>query len=90
MVSGAIVDVFQHTAARRRLAFAKHQAVIDKMVSTHSRPKAAGKAVNPSLSRGMVSTHSRPKAAGLACTAQAERVSVSTHSRPKAAGFDFN
>ena len=33
-------------------------------VSTHSRPKAAGKAMLDILKRMLVSTHSRPKAAG--------------------------
>ena len=36
------------------------------MVSTHSRPKAAGYHVNQALATTNVSTHSRPKAAGLA------------------------
>ena len=33
---------FQLTAARRRLDLAEHMREIDKRVSTHSRPKAAG------------------------------------------------
>ena len=37
-----IVFVFQHTAARRRLARSSSSAVPDYVVSTHSRPKAAG------------------------------------------------
>ena len=35
-------------------------------VSTHSRPKAAGKSKQKPANRNAVSTHSRPKAAGLA------------------------
>ena len=35
------------------------------MVSTHSRPKAAGIVLLPSPPYITVSTHSRPKAAGL-------------------------
>ena len=34
---------FQHTAARRRLGASKSSIVIHNIVSTHSRPKAAGK-----------------------------------------------
>ena len=37
------------------------------MVSTHSRPKAAGKDVVISKKEDIVSTHSRPKAAGRSC-----------------------
>ena len=35
------------------------------MVSTHSRPKAAGVACLAFFDHGVVSTHSRPKAAGI-------------------------
>ena len=35
------------------------------IVSTHSRPKAAGKALREHNRHGIVSTHSRPKAAGI-------------------------
>ena len=37
-----------------------------KVVSTHSRPKAAGRSCFTDGGIGMVSTHSRPKAAGSA------------------------
>ena len=56
---------FQHTAARRRLGcnlFDRQQLLL---VSTHSRPKAAGFFPHVIGLLGMVSTHSRPKAAGL-------------------------
>ena len=55
---------FQHTAARRRLVNHDWDDQIGVVVSTHSRPKAAGIALCgvPLLRR--VSTHSRPKAAG--------------------------
>ena len=33
-------------------------------VSTHSRPKAAGEMLKPTVDGLVVSTHSRPKAAG--------------------------
>ena len=57
---------FQHTAARRRLA-AAFNLVADKLkVSTHSRPKAAGKCRTYGRHAPTVSTHSRPKAAGAA------------------------
>ena len=35
------------------------------VVSTHSRPKAAGTELQALKDKGLVSTHSRPKAAGL-------------------------
>ena len=38
----AILLLFQHTAARRRLAGVGLTAAFDGWVSTHSRPKAAG------------------------------------------------
>ena len=56
--------LFQHTAARRRLGICLY--VIDdlRFVSTHSRPKAAGKHNRLLVFDFFVSTHSRPKAAG--------------------------
>ena len=56
------------------------------LVSTHSRPKAAGvpKFKNPFTV--VVSTHSRPKAAGNSRSQGYVVYPVSTHSRPKAAG----
>ena len=57
------------------------------MVSTHSRPKAAGAHVGHMKKVLRVSTHSRPKAAGL-CVGWGGGIKVvSTHSRPKAAGI---
>ena len=55
---------FQLTAARRRLADLTTEALTFEMVSTHSRPKAAGKAAALLTGGHPVSTHSRPKAAG--------------------------
>ena len=55
---------FQHTAARRRLVSVIMQVVCFFMVSTHSRPKAAGSPYPEMLYEYDVSTHSRPKAAG--------------------------
>ena len=57
---------FQHTAARRRLAWLNRWPLKDSIVSTHSRPKAAGRRRLPDIRSGEVSTHSRPKAAGTA------------------------
>ena len=59
------------------------------MVSTHSRPKAAGQALPDDVLRPSVSTHSRPKAAGPTTVASLPKRVVSTHSRPKAAGSDI-
>ena len=55
---------FQHTAARRRLVAQVVVTWIVFVVSTHSRPKAAG--IFPFITKSIftVSTHSRPKAAG--------------------------
>ena len=56
-------DLFQHTAARRRLPGAIRANHIASGVSTHSRPKAAAALMSGFLGVYMVSTHSRPKAA---------------------------
>ena len=56
--------LFQLTAARRRLACAFQHGQSSGLVSTHSRPKAAGFAVRYAFILMDVSTHSRPKAAG--------------------------
>ena len=55
---------FQHTAARRRLVGVGCERPDTACVSTHSRPKAAGKHWRYSHYDNNVSTHSRPKAAG--------------------------
>ena len=78
--------MFQHTAARRRLAIQKAEQAQRQAVSTHSRPKAAGQYVTDGKGRLIVSTHSRPKAAGKGYSDGANKGYVSTHSRPKAAG----
>ena len=59
----------------------------DDVVSTHSRPKAAGLRLCIRLDRIGVSTHSRPKAAGQYAIGTLTEYGVSTHSRPKAAGY---
>ena len=55
---------FQHTAARRRLGDKIRCSEFEIVVSTHSRPKAAGIKGIGRIWRDKVSTHSRPKAAG--------------------------
>ena len=65
-----------------QLGYARHGDI----VSTHSRPKAAGRALPPHHPQQPVSTHSRPKAAGRPPCFITVIVVVSTHSRPKAAG----
>ena len=56
------------------------------IVSTHSRPKAAGILQILACHQHIVSTHSRPKAAGHGIFQLSMTYPVSTHSRPKAAG----
>ena len=77
---------FQHTAARRRLVHLYVFAVLSLLVSTHSRPKAAGFSDLDRFLYPQVSTHSRPKAAGQRLLREIQVKKVSTHSRPKAAG----
>ena len=55
---------FQHTAARRRLVEEDPARPLNTLVSTHSRPKAAGPRHRHVSALPHVSTHSRPKAAG--------------------------
>ena len=56
--------MFQLTAARRRLVAKSPAHYRAAKVSTHSRPKAAGRPLLANESEYSVSTHSRPKAAG--------------------------
>ena len=58
----------------------------EAIVSTHSRPKAAGQGAQKMSMTDAVSTHSRPKAAGWPIPRWPQALPVSTHSRPKAAG----
>ena len=78
--------LFQHTAARRRLVLDRFRFPFRPLVSTHSRPKAAGVFITAICNKQTVSTHSRPKAAGQARLLRWVSGKVSTHSRPKAAG----
>ena len=83
---GCTCGWFQHTAARRRLGLPSCTMAGATLVSTHSRPKAAGFDGWHSQVKTAVSTHSRPKAAGRLRRRLWEILTVSTHSRPKAAG----
>ena len=78
---------FQHTAARRRLGNGLYDMDGESLVSTHSRPKAAGEPLGWQPAWFAVSTHSRSKAAGSRLLRVGRMLRVSTHSRPKAAGF---
>ena len=64
----------------------REEESLNPKVSTHSRPKAAGRVTNTGSAVIGVSTHSRPKAAGLCEWSCKGNGCVSTHSRPKAAG----
>ena len=66
-------EVFQHTAARRRLGGYLTAAYPICQVSTHSRPKAAGRHIAHIVSAAAVSTHSRPKAAGAGNSVQGQQ-----------------
>ena len=79
--------MFQHTAARRRLAIAIVFDVGDGQ-SFNTQPPEGGwtGAVDGAYQFVAVSTHSRPKAAGEVAKQSAAAAEVSTHSRPKAAG----
>ena len=79
-------EMFQHTAARRRLDPIPTLYYLHLSVSTHSRPKAAGCYPSQFPYHQLVSTHSRPKAAGCYPSQFPYHQLVSTHSRPKAAG----
>ena len=71
-------NLFQHTAARRRLENTAAEKLANKLVSTHSRPKAAGPIAEAMRASAKVSTHSRPKAAGF----------LSNESQPFKIGFN--
>ena len=63
--SGKLADLFQHTAARRRLHKKTKTCDNTEHVSTHSRAKAAANRRKLSDYQNKVSTHSRAKAAAL-------------------------
>ena len=77
---------FQHTAARRRLAYFAMRFACSYLVSTHSRPKAAGKCRLMKI-RKAGSFNTQPPEGGWKNDRSGKRtLRVSTHSRPKAAG----
>ena len=62
------MKVFQHTAARRRLVTANGSGIARLIVSTHSRPKAAGLSLNSILfTKGCFNTQP-PEGGWLRCT----------------------
>ena len=77
---------FQHTAARRRLDALLAIGEPESWVSTHSRPKAAGR-VQRQQESAVAGFNTQPPEGGWSTgTGTASPVVVSTHSRPKAAG----
>ena len=78
--------VFQLTAARRRLAALATATMQESMVSTHSRPKAAGANLPPKVKEILVSTHSRPKAAGK-LSSHSGQYSIGFNSQPPEGGW---
>ena len=77
--------VFQHTAARRRLA--RWSVSNGRRSSFNTQPPEGGWTIAAFFAAiGAVSTHSRPKAAGDGEPVSSKHLLVSTHSRPKAAG----
>ncbi len=79
--------MFQHTAARRRLGQSCKMAYNGWLVSTHSRPKAAGEQPpqQPAPHKWFQHTAARRRLeVRIYCILVTQ--AVSTHSRPKAAG----
>ena len=77
---------FQHTAARRRLAKLNGVRVIFQVVSTHSRPKAAGGTVDNDIETFEFQHTAARRRLDLPKVEEMITATVSTHSRPKAAG----
>ena len=78
--------MFQHTAARRRLVFHCFDAFGFLLVSTHSRPKAAGCA-SSTIRTAPSGFNTQPPEGGWNFERDNDVFCfVSTHSRPKAAG----
>ena len=78
--------MFQHTAARRRLVGVALIGVYVLIVSTHSRPKAAGCLYRTEY-QGTKGFNTQPPEGGWDFRRPAIcHETVSTHSRPKAAG----
>ena len=95
-------DLFQHTAARRRLGTVRYWPIFHagfntqppvrhktqvQSVSTHSRPKAAGQPAVINKARTAGFQHTAARRRlGTKKMAVKACIAVSTHSRPKAAG----
>ena len=81
------ITLFQHTAARRRLAPEYQQILFFDGVSTHSRPKAAGGLQPIDLMRRLRFNTQPPEGGWVIVRVAESKNTVSTHSRPKAAGL---
>ena len=81
-------NLFQHTAARRRLGIQRLYCFRVFFVSTHSRPKAAGLMEMSNGYALYVSTHSRPKAAGQYAPKRHRRVQ-GFNTQPPEGGWDM-
>ena len=77
---------FQHTAARRRLGSKPVKAAKPLIVSTHSRPKAAGACAFVSGLRSKFQHTAARRRLENGDGKKGAALGVSTHSRPKAAG----
>ena len=78
--------MFQHTAARRRLVREWYDHSFRFIVSTHSRPKAAGALGQRANQFGFGFNTQPPEGGWLKIMHFLLKLRVSTHSRPKAAG----
>ena len=79
--------LFQHTAARRRLGQPSKSATACRIVSTHSRPKAAGRQAAGAQNRRNGFNTQPPEGGWVGMyRPMMAAMGVSTHSRPKAAG----
>ena len=78
--------LFQLTAARRRLGRLLARGITAIGVSTHSRPKAAGRQPSGQYAQQRCFNSQPPEGGWLYEEPSVEPSIVSTHSRPKAAG----
>ena len=78
--------MFQLTAARRRLASLDNPAAVSGVVSTHSRPKAAGWRLCRAMIEQWFQLTAARRRLALPALQHDKHNAVSTHSRPKAAG----
>ena len=85
-IRNEIKNVFQHTAARRRLGNTFTYISISDICFNTQPPEGGWVFLYAIRTMRAVSTHSRPKAAGPITKVTPRQIMVSTHSRPKAAG----